>query len=70
MTISKGVKHGSPDLCAAGLERTEALSGYRYQGGLGNYQRIRDNGITTAQCMYAPEFSSHSEGVRVKVSEE
>jgi hypothetical protein len=25
------------------------------------------NGITTIQCMYAPEFSSHSEGVRVQV---
>ncbi|MBE7172788.1 MAG: alpha-2-macroglobulin [Williamsia sp.] len=25
------------------------------------------NGITTAQCMYAPEFTSHSEGVRVNV---
>ena len=25
------------------------------------------NGISTIQCMYAPEFSSHSEGVRVKV---
>ena len=25
------------------------------------------NGITTIQCMYAPEFSSHSEGVRVRV---
>jgi uncharacterized protein YfaS (alpha-2-macroglobulin family) len=25
------------------------------------------NGITTIQCMYAPEFSSHSEGVRVNV---
>jgi len=25
------------------------------------------NGITTIQCMYAPEFSAHSEGVRVKV---
>ncbi|HVD99430.1 MAG TPA: alpha-2-macroglobulin family protein [Cytophagaceae bacterium] len=25
------------------------------------------NGITTMQCMYAPEFSSHSEGIRVKV---
>jgi hypothetical protein len=24
-------------------------------------------GITTLQCMYAPEFSSHSEGIRVKV---
>ena len=25
------------------------------------------NGITTIQCMYAPEFSSHSEGVRINV---
>jgi hypothetical protein len=25
------------------------------------------NGITTMQCMYAPEFTTHSKGVRVKV---
>jgi len=25
------------------------------------------NGISTIQCMYAPEFSSHSEGVRIVV---
>jgi hypothetical protein len=25
------------------------------------------NGITSIQCMYAPEFSSHSEGIRVRV---
>lgn len=25
------------------------------------------NGITSIQCMYAPEFTSHSEGIRVKV---
>ncbi|TAL49583.1 MAG: alpha-2-macroglobulin [Chitinophagaceae bacterium] len=25
------------------------------------------NGITTIQCMYAPEFSSHSEGIRISV---
>ncbi len=25
------------------------------------------NGVTSIQCMYAPEFSSHSEGIRVKV---
>lgn len=25
------------------------------------------NGITSIQCMYAPEFTSHSEGVRIKV---
>ncbi|NTW32501.1 MAG: hypothetical protein HGB12_07740, partial [Bacteroidetes bacterium] len=27
------------------------------------------NGITTIQCMYAPEFSAHSEGINVKVGE-
>lgn len=26
------------------------------------------NGVTTVQCMYAPEFTSHSEGIRVKVN--
>jgi uncharacterized protein YfaS (alpha-2-macroglobulin family) len=25
------------------------------------------NGVTTIQCMYAPEFTSHSQGIRVKV---
>ncbi len=25
------------------------------------------NGVTTIQCMYAPEFSSHSQGIRVRV---
>ncbi len=25
------------------------------------------NGITTIQCMYAPEFTAHSEGVRIRV---
>lgn len=29
----------------------------------GNYS----NGVTNIQCMYAPEFSSHSEGIRVNV---
>ena len=29
----------------------------------GNYS----NGITSIQCMYAPEFSSHSEGIRLNV---
>jgi uncharacterized protein YfaS (alpha-2-macroglobulin family) len=28
------------------------------------------NGITTIQCMYAPEFTSHSEGVRIQVKEQ
>ncbi|MDI9340001.1 MAG: alpha-2-macroglobulin family protein [Sediminibacterium sp.] len=26
------------------------------------------NGVTTIQCMYAPEFTSHSEGIRVNVA--
>lgn len=26
------------------------------------------NGITTVQCLYAPEFSAHSEGIRVSIS--
>ena len=26
------------------------------------------NGVTTIQCMYAPEFTSHSEGIRVRVN--
>ena len=26
------------------------------------------NGITTIQCMYAPEFSAHSEGIRVNIN--
>jgi len=30
---------------------------------------VFSNGITTIQCMYAPEFTSHSEGIRVKVVE-
>jgi uncharacterized protein YfaS (alpha-2-macroglobulin family) len=32
----------------------------------GNYS----SGITSIQCMYAPEFTSHSEGVRIKVMNE
>ena len=88
------------DLRGAGLEPTETLSGYHYQGGLGYYRTTRDasvnfffdriapgtyvleydlkvshagefsNGITTAMCMYAPEFSSHSEGVRLRIDGE
>ena len=32
-----------------------------------NHKGDFSNGVTTIQCMYAPEFTSHSEGVRVKV---
>jgi uncharacterized protein YfaS (alpha-2-macroglobulin family) len=85
------------DLRAAAFEPLNAISGYRYQGGLGYYESIRDasvnffidylrkgtyvfeyemnvtqkgefsNGITSIQCLYAPEFSAHSQGVRVVV---
>ncbi len=32
-----------------------------------NQQGIFSNGISTIQSMYAPEFSSHSEGIRIEV---
>lgn len=32
-----------------------------------NHRGDMSNGITTIQCMYAPEFTSHSQGIRVKV---
>jgi len=87
------------DTRAAGLEPTSFISGYRFQGGLGYYESIKDastnffisylrsgtyifeydlrvanagdfsNGITTFQCMYAPEFNAHSAGGRLKVTE-
>ena len=86
------------DMRAAGFEPVNAMSGYRFKGGLGYYESIKDasvnffisylrrgtyvfeydlrvtnagnfsNGITTFQCMYAPEFNAHSEGIRVKVN--
>jgi uncharacterized protein YfaS (alpha-2-macroglobulin family) len=85
------------DMRAAAFEPVNVLSGYKWQGGLGYYESIRDasinffisylpkgtyvfeydlfatqqgefsNGITSLQCMYAPEFTSHSEGIRVIV---
>ena len=33
-----------------------------------NNAGFMSNGITTIQSMYAPEFSSHSEGVKIKVN--
>ncbi|MCE7058488.1 alpha-2-macroglobulin [Dyadobacter sp. CY343] len=35
-----------------------------------NHQGDFSNGITSIQCMYAPEFSAHSEGIRIKVEKE
>ncbi len=32
-----------------------------------NHKGDFSNGITTLQCMYAPEFTSHSEGIRITV---
>jgi hypothetical protein len=93
--LNTGQRDG-PVVYSSGGENN-ALSGYRYQDGLGYYQSTTDastdfffdyipkgtyvfeyfllvnaagdysNGITTIQCMYAPEFSAHSEGVRVKI---
>ena len=88
------------DLRASALEPVDVISGYRWQGGLGYYQTMKDvsanffigylrkgtyvfeyslfvahsgnfsNGITTIQSMYAPEFSAHSEGVRIAVEQQ
>ncbi len=85
------------DMRGIGLEPAEVLSGYRYQGGLGYYQAIKDtgtnfffdylpkgtyvfeyplrvvhkgsytSGITTIQSMYAPEFTSHSNSIKLEV---
>ena len=82
---------------ASGFEPTAALSGYKYQNGLGYYESPRDAstdfflsylpvgthvfeynlrvsqtgdfsaGVATIQCFYAPEFSAHSAGERVRV---
>lgn len=85
------------DSRASGFEPVAALSGYKYQNGLGYYESPRDAstdffmsylpvgthvfeydlrvaqtgdfsaGVATVQCFYAPEFSAHSSGTRVKV---
>jgi uncharacterized protein YfaS (alpha-2-macroglobulin family) len=85
------------DMRPAGTEPIQSISGYRYKGGLGYYQSIKDvaanffmdylpkgifvfeydiraslrgdfsTGISTIQCMYAPEFSSHSKGERMRI---
>jgi hypothetical protein len=34
---------------------------------LATHRGDMSNGITTMQCMYAPEFTTHSVGIRVKV---
>jgi hypothetical protein len=85
------------DMRSAAFEPVTALSGYRYQDGLGYYESVRDasmnfyfdylrkgtyvfeyrlnvtqkgdfsNGISSIQCLYAPEFAAHSKGISVKV---
>ncbi|WP_420149817.1 alpha-2-macroglobulin family protein [Spirosoma sp.] len=85
------------DSRASGFEPVAALSGYKYQNGVGYYESPRDAstdffmsylpvgthvfeydlrvaqtgdfsaGVATVQCFYAPEFSAHSAGERVKV---
>jgi uncharacterized protein YfaS (alpha-2-macroglobulin family) len=81
----------------SGLEPTNVLSAYKYQGGLVYYESTKDtathffidylpkgtyifeyplrvfhrgtyqNGMAHIECMYAPEFNSHSESVRLEV---
>ena len=81
----------------SGLEPTNVLSQYKYQGGLVYYESTKDaathffidylpkgtyvfeytlrvqlrgayqNGMALIECMYAPEFNSHSESVKLEV---
>ncbi|BDS11025.1 alpha-2-macroglobulin family protein [Aureispira anguillae] len=98
LTVDRAMEYvHMKDMRAAGLEPTNVLSQYKYQGGLGYYESTRDastnfffgylakgtyvfeyplrvnhkgdfsNGITTIQCMYAPEFTAHSEGIRLSI---
>ncbi len=85
------------DFRGSGLEPTNVLSEYKYQGGLIYYEATKDaathffidylpkgtyvfeyqlkvqlrgayqNGMAQIECMYAPEFNSHSESVRLEV---
>ncbi|GAB4031473.1 alpha-2-macroglobulin family protein [Spirosoma gilvum] len=87
------------DSRASGFEPVAALSGYKYQNGIGYYESPRDAstdffmsylpvgthvfeydlrvaqtgdfsaGVATVQCFYAPEFSAHSAGERVRVKQ-
>jgi hypothetical protein len=87
------------DSRAAGMEPINALSGYKWQGGLGYYENTTDAsthfyfdkiskgvyvfdypvflthlgdfsaGIASIQCLYAPGFNAHSEGIRIQVQE-
>ena len=45
-------------------EGTHTIEYMMYVTHTGNFS----NGITTIQCMYAPEFTSHSEGIRVNIT--
>ncbi|MEY2903665.1 MAG: hypothetical protein RLY89_2771, partial [Bacteroidota bacterium] len=87
------------DSRAAGMEPINALSGYKWLGGLGYYENTTDAathfyfdkiskgvyvfdypvflthlgdfsaGIANIQCLYAPGFNAHSEGIRLQVQE-
>jgi uncharacterized protein YfaS (alpha-2-macroglobulin family) len=86
------------DMRASAFEPVNVISSYKWNGGLGYYESVKDassnfffsylpkgvhifeydlfathagtfsNGISTIQCMYAPEFSSHTEGMKVNVA--
>lgn len=57
-------KDASTDLFFSSLPRGTHVFEYTLLAGQsGNFS----NGVTTIECMYAPEFSFHSEGIRVNV---
>lgn len=60
----ESTKDASTDFFFSWLPRGSYVFEYSmFAGQAGNFS----NGITTIQCMYAPEFSSHSEGVRINI---
>jgi Bacterial Alpha-2-macroglobulin MG10 domain/Alpha-2-macroglobulin family/MG2 domain len=57
-------KDASTDLFFSSLPRgTHVIEYTLFAGQVGNFS----NGVTTIECLYAPEFSFHSEGIRVNV---
>ncbi|HEV2480533.1 MAG TPA: alpha-2-macroglobulin family protein, partial [Puia sp.] len=60
----KTMRDASTDLFFSRLARGTHVFEYTLLAGQsGNFS----NGVTTIECMYAPEFSYHSEGIRVNV---
>ncbi len=60
----ENIKDASTDFFITYLRKGTYVFEYELQA---THSGQFSNGITTFQCMYAPEFSTHSEGIKVKV---